>query len=144
MICGYRTGPTVKARSTLELNAADWKVVSQSALQLRWLSDGMVRAFAPGGPQGGQPFVALSQNSISKMRLSWENATRRATCWRRWPRTSAWLGYRTRSSHPTSQSGMTLPRVSPTGQEGGAATRLEVLRDHEHDGEDHAEELRAP
>lgn len=60
----------------LELSAAAWEVVSQSALESRWLSEGMQRAFAPGGPHEGAPFVALSENAIGKMRQGWENATK--------------------------------------------------------------------
>jgi hypothetical protein len=60
----------------LKMSAANWEVVSQSALESRWLSESMERAFAPGGPHEGAPFVALSENAIGKMRLSWENATK--------------------------------------------------------------------
>jgi hypothetical protein len=60
----------------LELSADDWEVVSQSALESRWLSESMDRAFAPGGPHEGAPFVALSENAIGRMRLGWENATK--------------------------------------------------------------------
>jgi hypothetical protein len=59
-----------------ELTAADWEVVSQSALELRGLSEGMERALGSGGPHEDKPFVGLSKNSIGKLRLMWENATK--------------------------------------------------------------------
>ena len=38
----------------LRLTADDWETLLYSALELRWFSDGMQRAFAPGGKYEGK------------------------------------------------------------------------------------------
>jgi hypothetical protein len=60
----------------LELSADDWEAVSQSALELRWVTEAMDRAFGPGGPHEGERVAPLGEDSITSLRKGWDNATK--------------------------------------------------------------------
>src|SRR4051794_17904035 len=59
----------------LHLDAIDWEMVSQSAMELAGLTDGMERALGPGGPHEGKRVIGLSPKQQSSYRKLWENAT---------------------------------------------------------------------
>jgi hypothetical protein len=61
----------------LELSAAEWEVVQQSALELRWVTEKMELALGPGGPFEGQRTIPLDdQETMDSMRKGWDNATK--------------------------------------------------------------------
>jgi hypothetical protein len=59
-----------------ELSREDWETVSQSALELEWVTKGMEKSFAPGGPHEGKRVAPIASESLPRFRLSWENATK--------------------------------------------------------------------
>jgi hypothetical protein len=59
-----------------ELSAEDWETVSQSALELEWVTAGMEKSFAPGGPHEGERVALISPDGVRSFRRAWENATK--------------------------------------------------------------------
>ncbi|MCW2984747.1 MAG: hypothetical protein JWR63_2317 [Conexibacter sp.] len=59
-----------------ELSSEHWEIVSQSALELDWVTRGMEKAFAPGGPHEGDLVASLSPDAVASFRRAWDNATK--------------------------------------------------------------------
>jgi len=59
-----------------ELSAADWETVSQSALELDWVTTGMEKSFAPGGPHEGERVAPIGPDGLVGFRRAWDNATK--------------------------------------------------------------------
>jgi hypothetical protein len=58
-----------------ELSAEDWDTVSQSALELDWVTTGMDKSFAPGGPHEGERVAPIGPRGLEGFQRAWDNAT---------------------------------------------------------------------
>jgi hypothetical protein len=59
-----------------ELSAEQWETVSQSALELEWVTTGMDKSFAPGGPHEGERVAPIGPDGVESFRRAWKNATK--------------------------------------------------------------------
>jgi hypothetical protein len=59
-----------------ELSAASWETVSQSALELEWVTMGMEKSFAAGGPDEGKRVAPIGPDGVESFRRAWDNATK--------------------------------------------------------------------
>ena len=59
----------------LKLDVGPWEKVSQSALELAFVSERSLRAFQPGGPREGQHAYTLTDNSVAELDGAWTRAT---------------------------------------------------------------------
>jgi hypothetical protein len=59
-----------------ELSRENWETVSQSALELEWVTKGMEKSFAPGGPHEGKRVAPIGPDAVQGFRRAWENATK--------------------------------------------------------------------
>lgn len=59
-----------------ELSTEDWDTVSQSALELEWVTAGMEKSFAPGGPHEGARVAPIAPDQVESFQRAWQNATK--------------------------------------------------------------------
>jgi hypothetical protein len=69
--CWDRGAPIV----ALHTDDETWQAISQSALELAYFTEGMIKAMAPGGPRHGETSIMFTDQHQAELRAAWKNAT---------------------------------------------------------------------
>jgi len=71
-----RSWPEHRGILARKLTIDEWEIVSQSAIELEHLEDGMTKALGPGGPHEGAVVMSWSSEAKQRgIRTMWKNAT---------------------------------------------------------------------